>query len=54
MKTRLSQLLALAALVSISALLSAQQAAKPKPEDTEVWTPVPAIVTPGATAADPP
>ena len=54
MNTRLSQLLALAALVSISTSLSAQQAAKPKPEDTEVWTPVPAIVTPGATAADPP
>ncbi len=27
---------------------------KPKPEDTEVWTPVPAIVTPGATDAAPP
>jgi len=54
MNTRLSQLLALATLVSISAALSAQQAAKPKPEDTEVWTPVPAIVTPGATEAAPP
>ena len=54
MNTRLSQLLALAALVSISAALSAQQATKPKPEDTEVWTPVPAIVTPGATEAAPP
>jgi hypothetical protein len=54
MNTRLSQLLALAVLVSISAALSAQQAPKPKPEETEVWTPVPAIVTPGATAAEPP
>ncbi len=27
---------------------------KPKPEETEVWTPVPAIVTPGATDAAPP
>jgi hypothetical protein len=54
MNTRLSQLLALAAVGSISAALSAQQAAKPKPEDTEVWTPVPAIVTPGATDAAPP
>ena len=54
MNTRLSQLLALATLVSISAALSAQQAAKPKPEDTEVWTPVPAIVTPGATETAPP
>ena len=34
--------------------LSAQQTAKPKPEDTEVWTPVPPIVTPGATDAAPP
>lgn len=54
MNTQLSRLLALAALVSFSAGISAQQAAKPKPEDTEVWTPVPAIVTPGATAAEPP
>jgi hypothetical protein len=54
MNTRLSQLLALATLLSISAALSAQQAPKPKPEDTEVWTPVPAIVTPGATEAAPP
>ncbi|MEP6493019.1 MAG: DUF1080 domain-containing protein [bacterium] len=29
-------------------------AAKPKPEDTEVWTPVPKIVTPGRTDADAP
>ncbi len=27
---------------------------KPKPEDTEVWQPVPKIVTPGATDAAPP
>jgi hypothetical protein len=26
----------------------------PKPEDTEVWTPVPKVVTPGRTNADPP
>jgi hypothetical protein len=54
MSTRLSQLLALATLVSITAALSAQEPAKPKPEDTEVWTPVPKIVTPGATQAAPP
>jgi hypothetical protein len=54
MSTRLSQLLALATLVSIAAALSAQEPAKPKPEDTEVWTPVPKIVTPGATDAAPP
>ena len=39
--------LALAALMA--ATLSAQQAAAPKPEDTEVWEPVPKVVTPGAT-----
>jgi hypothetical protein len=27
---------------------------KPKPEETEVWTPVPAVVTPGATDGAPP
>ena len=39
----------LLALVSFTAALAAQVPAKPKPEDTEVWTPVPPIVTPGAT-----
>jgi hypothetical protein len=29
--------------------LVARQQAKPKPEDTEVWEPVPPVVTPGAT-----
>lgn len=54
MNTRLSQLLALATLVSMGAALSAQQPAQPKPEDTEVWTPVPKIVTPGTTDEAPP
>jgi hypothetical protein len=31
-----------------------QTAAKPKPQDTEIWEPVPKIVTPGATNAAPP
>ena len=51
MNIRLLHLLALTALVSIPACVTAQDAAKPKPEDTEVWTPVPKIVTPGATLA---
>jgi hypothetical protein len=35
--------------------LAAQQApSKPKPEDTEVWEPVPKVVTPGATCDAPP
>ena len=54
MSIRLPQFLALAALASATALLVAQDAAKPKPEDTEQWTPVPAIVTPGATNTAPP
>ena len=39
-------------LASLTAPLVAQEAAtaaKPKPEDTEIWEPVPAVVTPGAT-----
>ena len=35
-------------------LFAQRQTPKPKPEDTEVWTPVPKIVTPGATDAAPP
>src|SRR4051812_48703628 len=38
--------------VGISSALA--QGAKPKPEDTEVWTPVPRIVTPGRADASPP
>jgi hypothetical protein len=54
MSNRLSQILALATLLSVAAPLSAQQPAKPKPEETEVWEPVPKIVTPGAADAAPP
>jgi hypothetical protein len=54
MNLRSSQLLALASLAAFTAALAAQEAAKPKPEDTEVWTPVPAIVTPGAQCGAPP
>ncbi len=46
--------LALAAFLLLLPCLSAQTQAKPKPEDTELWTPVPKIVTPGRTDADPP
>lgn len=57
------KLLALAALIVITASLFAQSANPPaasqtkptgKPEDTEVWEPVPAIVTSGATCGAPP
>jgi Domain of Unknown Function (DUF1080) len=54
MRIQFSQLLALVSLASITAFLVAQEPAKPKPEDTEVWEPVPKIVTPGTTSAEPP
>jgi Domain of Unknown Function (DUF1080) len=38
----------------MAAAVTAQPPAKPKPEETEVWTPVPKIVTPGAADATPP
>ena len=41
----------LAATVSTSAQ---QQSSEMKPQDTEVWSPVPAVVTPGATDGAPP
>ena len=41
------KLFALAALVAVAAPVFAQQP-KPKPEETEVWEPVPKVVTPGA------
>jgi hypothetical protein len=54
MSTSLSRALAFAALASMAAAVLAQDSAKPKPEDTEIWTPVPAVVTPGATLGAPP
>ncbi len=44
-----SKSFALATLIAAAATLSAQQSTKAKPEDTEVWEPVPPVVTPGAT-----
>jgi hypothetical protein len=46
-----SNLLKSAALVALAAsvAIQAQDTAKPKPEETEIWEPVPAVVTPGAT-----
>jgi Domain of Unknown Function (DUF1080) len=51
---RVLPLLALFVLVCFATSLVAQEQAKPKPEDTEVWSPVPRIVTPGATCGAPP
>lgn len=48
------QFLSLVSLAALVLPLCAQRAAEMKPEDTEVWTPVPPVVTPGATSAAPP
>jgi 3-keto-disaccharide hydrolase len=45
---------ALAALIAAATNICAQQATKGKPEETEVWEPVPRVVTPGATNSDAP
>ena len=47
MRIQYSRFLA-AALIAAAAPLFAQSPAAPKPEDTEVWEPVPKVVTPGA------
>src|SRR5579864_2137275 len=48
--THILRALVLAAIASLSLPLFAQQPPpKPKPEETEVWSPEPKVVTPGAT-----
>jgi hypothetical protein len=42
--------MALALVAAPLALAAQQPTGKPRPEDTEIWTPEPKIVTPGATA----
>ena len=54
MRIPFSSFLASAALIAVAAPLFAQAPAKPKPEDTELWEPVPKVVTPGATCMAPP
>ncbi len=56
MRKHVLNLLAGAALLAAAVPLSAQETAPagPKPEDTEVWTPEPKVVTPGATCTAPP
>jgi hypothetical protein len=57
MRIRFSRLLVSAALLAAIAPLFAQSPAAspaPNPEETEVWEPVPAVVTPGATCTAPP
>ena len=54
MRIQLLRLVPFAALIAVTAPLFAQAPAAAKPEDTEVWEPVPKIVTPGATCTAPP
>ena len=58
MRTPVVTFAVLSTFVLIAASLTAQRPAspdqKPKPEETEVWKPVPAVVMPGATDAAPP
>ena len=61
MRIQFSRFLAVAALIAVAGSLSARrsaaaqgQAAAPKPEDMEVWEPVPKVVTPGVSSAEPP
>jgi hypothetical protein len=49
-----SKLFVTVSLLAISAMALAQEAATPNPKDTEVWTPIPPVVTPGATSDAPP
>ena len=48
------QFAALAILGSVLTCMPAQQVNTPRPQDTEVWEPIPKIVTPGAIDAAPP
>ena len=55
MTTPFQRPLLLAAFVSLSLpVFAQQQPSKPKPEDTEMWSPEPKVVTPGATFTNPP
>jgi hypothetical protein len=55
MRRQVLTFFAVAALGGVAVSVFAQQSAtQPKPEETEVWTPVPPIVTPGATDSAPP
>ena len=47
MRIPFSSFLASAALIAVTGPLFAQSPVKPKPEETEVWEPVPKVVTPG-------
>jgi 3-keto-disaccharide hydrolase len=54
MRMRVPLSLALVVLSAHSILAQVDTTKRPKPEDTEVWTPVPKIIAPGATERDAP
>jgi hypothetical protein len=54
MSIQFAKFLAFATLIAVAVPVSAQQPGAPKPEDTEVWEPVPKVVTPGDTCTAPP
>lgn len=54
MRTHLLTFVAPAVLALVAAPVFAQQSPTQKPEDTEVWQPVPAVVTPGVTNSEAP
>jgi hypothetical protein len=54
MKPQQLRLVLLGASTLIALPLLAQQPSGAKPADTEAWSPVPAVVTPGASVTDPP
>jgi hypothetical protein len=54
MRNQFSRYIAVAAFVTAAVPLFAQTETKPKPEDTEVWEPVPKVVTPGTSCTAPP
>ena len=54
MNTHLWKLLSHACLLSVVVIVAAQETPKPNPKETEIWEPVPPVVTPGAADHDPP
>jgi hypothetical protein len=54
MRIQNSKLLLFTTLIALTVPVFAQQPAASNPQDTEVWEPVPKIVTPGASNAAPP
>src|SRR5947199_4129183 len=54
MHIKISKFFMFATLLAGTALASAQQTPGAKPQDTEVWEPVPKVVTPGPHNTEPP